>query len=97
MIPEFVGRIPVVASLEALDRDMLVRIITEPKNALVKQYKELFRMDGVELEFEAKALQAVAERAYQRKTGARGEIHSGRAFWIPCSTFPQKTGLRPAL
>jgi ATP-dependent Clp protease ATP-binding subunit ClpX len=72
MIPEFVGRIPVVVSLEALDRDMLVRILTEPKNALVKQYKELFRMDGVELEFEAKALQAVAERAYQRKTGARG-------------------------
>jgi ATP-dependent Clp protease ATP-binding subunit ClpX len=72
MIPEFVGRIPVVVSLEALDRDMLVRILTEPKNALVKQYKELFRMDGVELEFEAKALLAVAERAYQRKTGARG-------------------------
>lgn len=72
MIPEFVGRIPVVVSLEALDRDMLVRILTEPKNALVKQYKELFRMDGVELEFDARALLAIADKAYQRKTGARG-------------------------
>ncbi len=72
MIPEFIGRIPVVVSLEALDRDMLVRILTEPKNALVKQYKELFRMDNVELEFDGKALWAIADKAYQRKTGARG-------------------------
>lgn len=72
MIPEFIGRIPVVVSLDALDRDMLVRILTEPRNALVKQYKELFRMDGVDLEFDKKALYAIADKAYQRKTGARG-------------------------
>lgn len=72
MIPEFVGRIPVVVSLDALDTPTLVRILTEPKNALVKQYKELFRMDGVELEFDAKALWTIAEKAKDRKTGARG-------------------------
>ncbi len=72
MIPEFVGRIPVVVSLHALDVDTLVRILTEPKNALVKQYKALFAMDGVELEFDDKALKAIAEKAFARKTGARG-------------------------
>lgn len=72
MIPEFVGRIPVVVSLEALDVPTLIRILTEPKNALVKQYKALFAMDQVELEFDEKALRAIAEKAYARKTGARG-------------------------
>ena len=72
MIPEFIGRIPVVVSLDALDRDMLVRILTEPKNALVKQYKALFSMDGVQLDFDKKALLAIADKAYERKTGARG-------------------------
>lgn len=72
MIPEFIGRIPVVVSLDALDEDTLVRILTEPKNALVKQYEALFAMDDVELEFEEDALRAIAKKASARKTGARG-------------------------
>ncbi|MDO5649955.1 MAG: ATP-dependent Clp protease ATP-binding subunit ClpX [Gallicola sp.] len=72
LIPEFVGRIPVIVSLEELDENSLVRILLEPKNAIVKQYQELFRMDDVKLEFTEEALQAIAKRAYERKTGARG-------------------------
>lgn len=72
MIPEFVGRVPIVVTLGSLDRQALIQILTEPKNALVKQYKRLFDMDGVELEFEAKALEAIADEALKRKTGARG-------------------------
>ncbi len=72
MIPEFIGRIPVVVSLDALDEDTLVRILTEPKNALMKQYEALFAMDDVELEFEEDALRAIAKKASARKTGARG-------------------------
>jgi len=72
LIPEFVGRLPVIVTLEELDEDALVRILTEPKNALVKQYKELFSMDGVDLEFDEEALRAVARKAIERKTGARG-------------------------
>ncbi len=72
MIPEFVGRIPVIVALEELDEDSLIRILTEPKNALVSQYKELFLMDGCELVFEENALRAIAKKAYARKTGARG-------------------------
>jgi len=72
LIPEFVGRLPVIVTLEELDEDALVDILTEPKNSLVKQYKELFRMDNVELEFEKEALRAIARKAIQRKTGARG-------------------------
>ncbi|MDX9916435.1 MAG: ATP-dependent Clp protease ATP-binding subunit ClpX [Gudongella sp.] len=72
LIPEFVGRLPVVATLEELDEEALVRILTEPKNALVKQYKELFSMDGVDLEFEDSALKIIAKKAIERKTGARG-------------------------
>ncbi|WIF94118.1 ATP-dependent Clp protease ATP-binding subunit ClpX [Caminicella sporogenes] len=72
LIPEFVGRVPVIASLHELDEEALVRILVEPKNALVKQYKKLFEMDGVELEFEDEALKAVAKLAIDRKTGARG-------------------------
>ncbi|NMB07651.1 MAG: AAA domain-containing protein, partial [Tissierellia bacterium] len=72
LIPEFVGRLPVMVTLEELDEEALVRILTEPKNALVKQYKELFEMDGVELEFDDGALTAIAEKAIERKTGARG-------------------------
>lgn len=72
LIPEFVGRIPVIVSLEELDEDSLVRILLEPKNAIVKQYQELFRMDDVNLEFTEEALRAIAKRAYERKTGARG-------------------------
>jgi ATP-dependent Clp protease ATP-binding subunit ClpX len=72
LIPEFVGRLPVVATLEELDEDALVTILVEPKNALTKQYKKLFEMEGAELEFREDALLAVAKRAMKRKTGARG-------------------------
>ena len=72
LIPEFVGRLPVVATLEELDEAALVQILTEPKNALTKQYQKLFEMEGVELEFREDALRAVARKAMQRKTGARG-------------------------
>jgi len=72
LIPEFVGRLPVVATLEDLEEDALVRILTEPKNALVKQYQKLFEMDDVSLEFREDALRAIAQKAIARKTGARG-------------------------
>jgi len=72
LIPEFVGRVPVIVTLEALDESALVRILSEPKNALVKQYQKLFEMDGVELEFEHEALVAIAQEAKKRDTGARG-------------------------
>ena len=72
LIPEFIGRVPVVVSLDSLDETALIRILKEPKNSLVKQYKKLFELDGVELEFEDKALEAVAKKALERKTGARG-------------------------
>jgi ATP-dependent Clp protease ATP-binding subunit ClpX len=72
MIPEFVGRLPVVATLEELDREALVRILTEPKNALVKQYQKLFELEGVSLRFSDGALRAIAEEAIRRKSGARG-------------------------
>ncbi len=72
LIPEFIGRVPVSVSLEGLDVDALIRIIKEPKNAMVKQYKKLFELDDVELEFEEDAIREIAEEAYERKTGARG-------------------------
>lgn len=72
IIPEFIGRIPVVATLDLLDEDALMRILQEPKNALVKQYKKLLELDDVELEFEEDALRAIAKKAIERNTGARG-------------------------
>ena len=72
LIPEFVGRLPVVATLEELNEEALVRILTEPKNAITKQYKRLFEMEGVDIEFRENALYAVARKAMDRKTGARG-------------------------
>ena len=72
LIPEFIGRLPVVATVEPLDIDALVRILTEPKNALVKQYQRMFELDGVGLEFELASLEAIAQLAVERKTGARG-------------------------
>ncbi len=72
MIPELVGRLPVITSLKALDKETLIRIMTEPKNSIVKQYQALFAMDNVTLEFEIEALEAVADLAIERKTGARG-------------------------
>ena len=72
LIPEFIGRLPVVATLQELDRDALVNILVEPKNALFKQYQALFSMEGVELDLRRDALDAIAEKAIERKTGARG-------------------------
>ncbi|MFW6057228.1 MAG: ATP-dependent Clp protease ATP-binding subunit ClpX, partial [Persicimonas sp.] len=72
LIPEFVGRLPVMATLDELDEDSLVEILTRPKNALIKQYRKLFRIDGVEIEFEEAALRAVSRKALSHKTGARG-------------------------
>lgn len=72
LIPEFIGRLPVVATLESLDEEALIEILTKPKNALTKQYAKLFKMEGVELEFRDGALREVAKKALERKTGARG-------------------------
>ena len=72
LIPELVGRIPVIATLDPLDEEALVKILVEPKNSLVKQYQRLFELDGVEISFTPEALRAVAQKAIQRKTGARG-------------------------
>lgn len=72
LIPEFIGRIPVIATLDKLDEDALVEILTKPKNALVKQFQKLLELDNVELEFEEEALRAIAQKAIERKTGARG-------------------------
>ncbi|MDY3118729.1 MAG: ATP-dependent Clp protease ATP-binding subunit ClpX [Peptoniphilus sp.] len=89
LIPEFIGRLPVTVTLEELDKDALVHILTEPKNAIVKQYKALFAMDGVELVFEDEALDAIAEKAIKKKSGARGlrgtieEIMMDTMFEIP--------------
>ena len=72
LIPEFVGRLPVIATLEELDSDALVQILMEPKNSLTKQYSKLFEMENVEVDFREDALRAVAQKAMERKTGARG-------------------------
>lgn len=72
LIPEFVGRLPVVATLEELDEDALIKILTEPKNAITKQYQKMFEIEGCEIEFRTDSLSAVAKKAMERKTGARG-------------------------
>ena len=72
LIPEFVGRVPVCVALDLLDEDALVRILTEPKSALVKQYQRLFELDGVRLNFDEDAVREVARRSFEQKTGARG-------------------------
>ena len=72
LIPEFIGRLPVFARLDKLDREALIKILTEPKNALIKQYRALMGFDGVELEFEDGAAEAIADKALERNTGARG-------------------------
>jgi ATP-dependent Clp protease ATP-binding subunit ClpX len=72
LIPEFVGRLPMIATLEELDVDALMQILTEPKNALTKQYRKMFDMEGVEIDFREDGLRAVATKAMERKTGARG-------------------------
>ncbi len=96
LIPEFIGRLPIVAALESLTEEDLVHILTQPKNALVKQYQRLLSFDNVELEFEEGALKAIAEKAIQRKTGARGlrsiieEVMMDVMFEIPSMTGIQK-------
>jgi len=72
LIPEFIGRLPMISSVSPLDRDALIRILIEPRNALVKQFKKLFDLDGVELEFSPDAIEAIADLALLRGTGARG-------------------------
>ena len=72
LIPEFIGRLPIIATLKDLDKEALIKIATEPKNALVKQYQKLLEMDDVELEFNQDALEAIVDKAIERKTGARG-------------------------
>ena len=96
LIPEFVGRLPVVATLEELDEDALVTILSEPKNALTKQYRKLFDMEEVELEFREDALRAVARKAMARKTGARGlrtvleNVLLDTMYELPSSTTARK-------
>lgn len=96
LIPEFVGRLPVVVTLESLDRDALINILTKPKNALVKQYRKLFEMDNVDLSFSDESLNAIADEAIKRKTGARGlrsiveEVMTEVMFDIPSDETIEK-------
>jgi ATP-dependent Clp protease ATP-binding subunit ClpX len=91
LIPEFIGRLPVVTTVLPLDRDALMEILTEPKNALVKQYQRMFEIDGVDLEFDSGALEAIADLAVLRQTGARGlraileEVLGPVMFEVPSS------------
>ena len=102
IIPELIGRLPVVATLESLKREDLVRILTEPKNAMTRQYQALLRYDGVELEFEQAALEAVADKAIQRKIGARGlrsvmeGVMTELMYTIPSDPTVQKVIITPA-
>ena len=96
LIPEFVGRLPIIATLRELDREALIDIVTKPKNALVKQYQKLFKLDNVELEFEKEALDKIVDKAIERKTGARGlrsiieEIMRDVMFEIPSNPKIEK-------
>lgn len=96
LIPEFVGRLPIVTTLKELNKEALIKIVTEPKNALVKQYKKLLELDGVELEFEDGALQAIVNKAIERNTGARGlrsiieEIMRDIMFDVPSNSKIEK-------
>ena len=96
LIPEFVGRLPIIATLRELDKEALIDIVTKPKNALVKQYQKLFKLDNVELEFEKNALEKIVDKAIERKTGARGlrsiieEIMRDVMFEIPSNPKIEK-------
>ncbi len=96
LIPEFVGRLPIIATLKELDKQALIDIVTKPKNALIKQYKKLFELDNVQLEFEEEALELIVEKAIERKTGARGlrsiieEIMRDIMFEIPSNPKIEK-------
>ena len=101
IIPELVGRLPVITALKALDRDQLVRILTEPKNALVKQYKKLMEYDNVELEFQTEALEAAADKAIEREIGARGlravleDVMTPVMFEVPSDQSIAKVTITP--
>ena len=101
LIPEFVGRVPIIVTLESLDRDALVRILTEPKNALIKQYQKLFELDDVILEFKEETLKLIADKAIERNTGARGlraileEIMLDVMFDIPSQPNIEKCIIHP--
>ncbi|MBE3582537.1 MAG: ATP-dependent Clp protease ATP-binding subunit ClpX [Limnochordaceae bacterium] len=101
MIPEFIGRVPIVVSLDALDEEALVRILTEPKNALVKQYQKLFSLEDVELEVTEAAVRAIAQKALARKTGARGlraimeEIMLDTMFDLPTNKEVKRCVITP--
>jgi ATP-dependent Clp protease ATP-binding subunit ClpX len=103
LIPEFVGRLPVVATLEELDEDALIKILTEPKNAVVKQFKKLLDMDGCELEVRPDALRAIARKALKRKTGARGlrtileQVLLDTMYELPSLTNVQKAVIDEAV
>ncbi len=92
LIPEFIGRLPIIATLRDLDKQALIKIATEPKNALIKQYKKLLEMDNVVLDFNREALEAIVDKAIERKTGARGlrsiieEIMRDIMFEIPSTS-----------
>jgi ATP-dependent Clp protease ATP-binding subunit ClpX len=92
LIPEFIGRLPVIATVEQLDKPALISILTEPKNALIKQYQRMFEIDGFELEFEPAAIEKIADLAVSRDTGARGlraileEVLGPIMFELPGST-----------
>ena len=96
LIPEFIGRVPMIVTLDSLDRDALIRILTEPKNALIKQYKKLFDYDSIELEFTDDAIEAIADKAVALKTGARGlrsimeSIMNGYMFDLPSQKEKKK-------
>ena len=96
LIPEFIGRLPIIATLQDLDKEALIKILQEPKNSLVKQYQKLFEIDGVELVFEREALEAIVDKAIERKTGARGlrsiieEIMRDIMFDIPSNPNIEK-------
>ncbi len=96
LIPEFIGRLPIIATLRDLDRDALVKILVEPKNSLIKQYKKLFDYDNVELQFEQEALETIVDKAIERKTGARGlrsiieETMTDIMFEIPSNSKIEK-------
>ena len=96
LIPEFVGRLPIIATLHELDREALANIVTKPKNALVKQYQKLFELDNVTLEFEPEAINLIVDKAIERKTGARGlrsiieEIMRDIMFEIPSNPNIEK-------
>ena len=97
LIPEFVGRVPVSVTLDLLDEDALVRVLTEPKSAIIKQYKKLFQLDGVDLEFENEAVHEIAHRSFMRNTGARGLRSIVESVLIQCLHCHQMRQLRSVL